>query len=554
MGWRPEYPGEVPTLGFDVLAWIEDNLATPDRAEYEPLHFTREQQQFVINLYALERNTEGRWGRKYRRAVLSRPKGWGKSPVLAAIAIAEALAPVVFDGWDADGRPVGKPWGHVRSPLVQLAAVSEDQTKNAWTPLLEMIRESPYLYDEYPGLEPYETQVNLPKHGPEGRRSPGRIEFVTSAATSREGNRPVFAVLDQTEEWKPSNGGVRLAATMRRNIAKTGGTSIESPNAYEPGAQSVAEDSAEYWRRILDGSARDKGLLYDHREAPPGTDMADRESLLEGLRHVYGDSAEDAGGWVDLERLVADIWDPATDPSDARRFYLNQVTYASDSWIVPHEWSACEADDSSPIRDGDTVVLGFDGSKGRVSGKVADATGLIGCRVKDGRLFEIGVWEQPQGPAGAGWRVPEVEVNQAVENAFRRYNVVGFYADPPKWESWVSQWEAKYGPKLKVKATQTEPIKWWTNRPTAIAKALEQFETAIRAREVSFEPGSFRLTAHMLNARRRPSRSGMGIGKEHPDSARKIDSAMAATLAWDARVEAVSKGLTKPKSNQVKVY
>ncbi len=529
MPWRgPNYPGELPTLGWQVLRWISDNLATPDRSEYEPLRLTREQAQFVLNFYAIDPVT-GR--RRFRRAVYSRPKGSGKSPLLGALACVEALADVVPDGWDAKGEPVGRPWSSVRTPWVQLAAVSEDQTRNAWSPLLEMLREGPVM-DTW-GLEPLETFVNLPK---------GRIEFVTSAATSREGNRPVFAVLDQTEEWKPSNGGVRLAATIRRNLGKTGGTSIESPNAYEPGAGSVAEDSAEFWKRIADGRAKDDGLLYDHREAPPETDMGDRDSLLAGLAFAYGDSAEGAGGWVDLERIVAEVWDPATDPQDARRFYLNQVTHASDSWISQPEWAGC-ADPARVVADRDAITLGFDGSRSRARG-LADATALVGCRVADGHLFELGIWEQPPGPAGEGWQVPTTEVDAAVSMAFERYTVVGFFADPAKWEGYVAQWEAKHHKSLKVKATREHPIEWWMTggRSGLVVRALEQFHSAVIDGELSHD-GSFTLTRHILNARRRPSRSGLQIAKEHPDSPRKIDAAVAAVLAYQARLQALAAGV-----------
>lgn len=54
---------------------------------------------------------------------------------------------------------------------MQLLAVSEDQTKNAWTPLLEMIRQGP-VWDAYPGIDPMDTLVNLPS---------GRIESRTSS-------------------------------------------------------------------------------------------------------------------------------------------------------------------------------------------------------------------------------------------------------------------------------------------------------------------------------------------------------------------------------------
>lgn len=84
MPWRPAYPGEVPTLGFVVLDWMTTYLAAPDRSSYEPFIPTREQAQFILNLYALNHRAVDALGhpvarRQYRRAVLSRPKGWGKA-------------------------------------------------------------------------------------------------------------------------------------------------------------------------------------------------------------------------------------------------------------------------------------------------------------------------------------------------------------------------------------------------------------------------------------------------------------------------------------------
>ena len=530
---RPRRQGEVPTLGFSVIDRMMEVLATPDRPEYEPFVPTKDQARFLLRFYSTD--ATGR-RRRYRRAVYSRPKGGGKSPLLAATACSEALFDVVPDGFDANGMLVGRPWSSLRTPWVQLAAVSEDQTRNAWLPLLEMLREGPAA-DWFPGLEPMETFVNLPR---------GRLEFVTSAAVSREGNRPVFAVFDQTEEWKPGNGGVRLAATIRRNLGKTGGTSVESPNAYEPGAGSVAEDSAEFWKRIREGRVKDDGLLYDHREAPPETDMTDHDSLVAGLVYAYGDSAAVAGGWVDLERIVAEVWDPATDPQDARRFYLNQVTHASDAWLSQPEWAGC-SEATKVVADGDVITLGFDGSRARARG-VTDATALIGCRVSDGHLFELGVWEQPAGAAGDGWQVPATEVEAAVAQAFARYTVVGFFADPSKWEGNVAGWEARWHRQLKVKATRDHPVEWWfSGRVNVVVRALEQFHSAVVDGALTHD-GSFALTRHVLNARRRPGRSGIQIAKEHPDSARKIDAAVAAVLAWQARLAAVAAGVGAQQS------
>ena len=85
-----------------MLDFITEMLAQPDQTEYRPLMLTPEQARFVLNYYRLDPVT-GR--RLYRRAVWSRPKGHGKSPMMGAIGCAEALADVVFDGWDANGLP-----------------------------------------------------------------------------------------------------------------------------------------------------------------------------------------------------------------------------------------------------------------------------------------------------------------------------------------------------------------------------------------------------------------------------------------------------------------
>lgn len=534
-------------MGFQILDWIAEYLIVPDGPlAGEPLLLTEEQALFVLQLYTIDPKFDGnpvrgaalRNGRRVRRAILSRPKGWGKSPLLAALALAEALADVVPDGWDANGEPVGRAWTSLGfKAKVQLVAVSEDQTANTWDPLLDMARGGP-VRDAY-DIDPMQTFVAVPR---------GAIEYVTASGTSREGFRPVFSVLDQTESWTPTNGGLKLAATIRRNLAKVNGCSVESPNAFLPGEDSVAEKSHEAWKLQVEGKLRGAagGILLDHREAPPETDPTDRKSLLAGLKVAYGDSADANGGWVTLDRIVEDYWDPATEPQDARRFYLNQVTHAADSWLSQPEWAGCSRPDVA-VSDRDLITLGFDGSRSRARG-VTDATALIGCRVSDGHIFQIEVWEQPDNlPSGEDWRVPTELVDAKVRETFAKYTVVGMYADPAKWETYVASWEAKFGAALQVKATRANPIEWWMTggRATATVRALEQFHSAVVDREMT-HCGSSTLSRHVLNARRRVTRSGIQIAKEHPDSPRKIDAAVAAVLAWQARLDAVAAGVKPP--------
>ncbi|CAL9592793.1 hypothetical protein SUDANB1_05259 [Streptomyces sp. enrichment culture] len=546
MPWRgPEFEGEFPTLGWYVIDWMMQNLAQPGRDDGEPFVPTSEQAEFLLRYYEVHPVT-GR--RVIHRALLSRPRGWGKSPFVGAIALAEGCADVVADGFDSYGEPVGRPWHSIRTPLVRIAAVTEDQTDNTWIPLREMARGGS-LSTDY-GLEVLDTVIYLPR---------GEISPITSSATSAKGDPACFASLDQTEEWTATNGGVRLAKVMRFNAAKLGGSLIETPNAFTPGTGSVAEQSAADYQAILDGRSRARGILVDHREAPPDTDMTDERSLVAGLRYAYGDSSDHpdgcvlhdppcAPGWSPIERLTSEFWDTSNDPQDLRADFLNQITHASDAWLTEPEVRA-SSDLGRIVQPGERITLGFDGSRKRARG-VTDATALIGCRLSDGHVFTLGVWEQPErmpvGPDGkpVEWQVPVVEVLAAVHDAYATYDVVGMYADPAKWESHVADWEAAYGPRLQVQATRNHPIEWWMTggRSTLIVRALEKFHTALTEGELTHD-GSSALVRHLVNARRRPSRSGLQIGKAHPDSPKKIDAAVAAVLAWQCRLDAIAKGV-----------
>lgn len=575
MPWIPlDEEDTFPTLGWYALDWIAENLTVYDGpALGEPLTFTQEQANFVLRYYEVDPLFEGpatrpgekhiRRGRIVRRALLSRPKGWGKSPLVAAICLLEALGCIVMDGWDSKGQPVGRPWNEMGlKPLVQIVAVSEDQTANTWMPCIDMARNSP-VYDNY-DIEPMETFINVPR---------GRIEAVTSAGLSREGFRPVFTAMDQTESWIQSNGGWKLARTIRRNTMKTGGSTIETPNAFEPGEESIAEQSWNAHQTQLKGKTmrKKRDLLLDHREASPLTDIWDEKSLYAGLVEAYGDSAADNGGWVVIDGVIDEFWDENTDIQEARRYFLNQITHASDSWLSSVELSACV--ELKHVELGTPITLGFDGSQGRAKGK-ADACALVACRLSDGYMWQVGIWEPPNNAKLAReWTAPAFEIDTAVHQMFRDYKVVGFYADPNMWEAHISGWEKLYGKKLKVRGSgeANHPIMAWPRgKSTLVVPHISRLKASIlssglarmqfRAEhgpgadlsgvgEFTYD-GSMELTKHFLNARMRKATTGYLLYKKFPESPDKIDGAYAAVLAWKARLDAVAKGLDKRQHTQ----
>jgi hypothetical protein len=890
-----------------MLDWYTTYLARPETQDYEPLVLTREQAQFVLRFYELNPVTGKRI---VRRGVISRSRGWGKSPITGGIAIGEGMGPVVPDGWDADGKPVGRPLSDFRKPLIEIAAVSEDQVNtNTWSPLLDMITNSPAIFDDYPGLEPMQTFVNLPygriqkrtaealsaKGAPawfvvadqalsldtpiptpsgwtsmgelktgdviygsqgltrvaeakpvmydhdcyrvefsdgtwvtasaghlwqtriaswpakanapkirtteemfkDGRRfripvgparempvaehevppyllglwlgdgtrgkceisvgetdlvetqrilsdlgvetwarryerqdgavpavnltftrgagyqaenrpaaakalaalpcyrvkhipdeflvgsieertqllrglmdsdgsvsKTGSCVFITTSAnlaagmitllrslgqvvgsprwrtdsrytgggkwlihfTPRDGFQPfalprkasrvqghrrgpdwvtiteiepvprvpvrciaveaedhLFAfgvaghLTHNTESWTTSNGGKKLYNTLKNNVNKRGGHMLESPNAFTPGADSVAEDTMTTYQMALAGKSKieDAGVLVDHREAPPDTDLGDIESLMHGLAVAYGDSADiphcvihsppcENPGWVDLEHIAAGIMepDPNMDVQLQRSDWLNQITHATDSWLSQPVWRAC-LDASKVMADRDMITLGFDGSRGKAKGK-PDATALIGCRVNDGHLFEIGVWEagnipshdprrtEPARKPGCNcwkcWEPPIVEIEAELQTAFTKYRVAAFYADPGKdWRSHINAWEATYASKTELRPGAAHPFEWWMTggRSSLVERAILQLEGAIRNKDITHD-GTATLTRHMLNARRRLSHGKLSLAKENDYSPNKIDAAVAAVLAYQARLDALSRVVEEP--------
>ena len=129
MPWRgAEYEGEFPTLGWMVGEWIESHCVIPD-GEFagKPYLLTDEMWVFLAHHYRLNEDAEVGWRAtafRHRRSQLVRPQKWGKSPFTAALICAEAEGPVLFDGWDASGNPVGRQWA---TPIVQITANSEDR-------------------------------------------------------------------------------------------------------------------------------------------------------------------------------------------------------------------------------------------------------------------------------------------------------------------------------------------------------------------------------------------------------------------------------------------
>ena len=113
-------------------------------------------------------------------------------------------------------------------------------------------------------------------------------------------------------------------------------------------------------------------------------------------------------------------------------------------------------------------------------------------------------------------------MEQTVREAFERFNVVGFYADPSAgWAQDVKGWEARYSRRLRAKISASE-------------QGLVTYD------------GDPTMTAHLLNARKSPRQSGYVLVKPADDQEySKIDAAWGAMFAYTAGLDAVGKGAAK---------
>jgi hypothetical protein len=534
----------------------------PGDVQGEPVRHGDEYGGFVMDCYAVD--DEGRL--RYDSAFFSRPKGCDKSGLGARIGLFEAFGPCRFDGWAEGGEVYEDPWGlgfryeyvagepmgrPVRVPYLRIMATEEGQTGNVYDTIYFNLTDEASRLSQIPGVDPGLTKINLPDGG--------EITPSTASSSSKDGGKETWVCFDETHLYNTPELR-RMYATVTRNLRKrkkgAGTWYLETTTMFAPGQDSVAERTYEEAEAIREGKKK-RGrarLLYDHRYGVC-KNLKDEQELRAALIDSYGDAME----WMDLETLVDDFYDLRNDSADGKRYFLNSRTSSSDSWMDPDTWEVCRRPEQ--LQPGDLVTLGFDGSIRD------DATALVACRVLDGHLQLLGVWEKPEGHEGEGWQVDRESVDGAVARAFDRYEVCGFYCDPPHWQDYVDKWTSDFSEGLQISAVQSRPLEWWTNRPTAMERALDRFVEAVDDKALSFA-GTEKadddesewsklgttLTRHVVNAKRRPmGRNHMGIGKEHPKSPKKIDAAMAAVLAYECRADAVAAGITKRKKRSSKL-
>jgi len=492
-------PDRFISLGFVVIDWIEHYLVHgPGDVEGQPIELDDEFAAFIVGAYELD--DQGR--RKKRRAVISRPKGRAKSELAAMLACVEAIGPARFDGWDANGDPVGV---RVKRPEIRCFATELGQAGNTYEAIRYMLDPetgADSLRADYGAIDAGLTRIIVP--------GGGEITPESAADTSKDGGKDTFDVFDETHLWVLPKLH-RLHQTVNRNLLKrraAEGWSMETTTMFAPGENSVAEGTFAYAAAVREGRAKDDLLLFDHREAASKYRVTNRSDRLAGLKDVYGPAA----AWMPLREIAASYDDPQVSDAEWQRYWFNRPVSIQGSWLPQSAWDATA--DRRDIPEHADVVLALDGSFN------GDATAVIAVEVGDKpHVVVAGLWERPEHIPG--WQVPILDVEELIRASCLRWNVLEIACDPFRWAR-----------SMQVLEGDGLPIVEFPQSASRMTPATQRATDLVLNGDMTHDTDPA-LARHVSNAVLKVDARGKRLYKEHKNSGRKIDLAVAMVMGLD---------------------
>ena len=465
---------DAPSDGPKVCRWIERNCVYGEGDQFgEPVRLELFEKLFLIWLF--EKRADGR--HRYRRALLQVPKGNGKTPLSAWIG-AYQLA-------------------NQYSPIIPVAAASYDQAELLFGDMRTAVTESPTLREV---MVAFEGEIQI-------KDGPGRAYKVAAVAGPNDGQRPSTFLADEIHEWTGNKERVHLV--IANGCSKRDGSL--TVNTTTPGCDldTLAGRLHEYGLKVNGGEVEDDEFLFCWRGCPADRyDLRDGEQLLRAIR--------DANPAADLFLNVHDVAARyhQIPENEFLRYHLAVWTTSAQAWLPQGAWDACAATDVV-IADGDDVVLGFDGSFNN------DSTALVVVSCAEvPHVDVVRCWERPP-TAGQDWAVPIDDVEEEIRRACRRWNVREVVCDPFRWARTI-----------QLLADERLPMVEYPNSPSRMTPATQRFYEAVMNKSLTHS-GDPQLARHIGNAVLKVDSRGQRITKESKNSARKIDLAVAAVMAFD---------------------
>lgn len=333
---------------------------------------------------------------------------------------------------------------------------------------------------------------------------------LSSEAFTKEGLSPTLVMFDEVhvqpndELWNVMTLGSGARVEPLVIGITTAGSRTDSF-----GKDSLCYRLYQHGQRVATGEVDDPSFFFAWWEPKQGAD-ADHRSP-----DVWAEGNPGFGDIVSREDFESTV--VKTPESEFRTKRTNVWVTATESAFPFGAWDACKIDREIPA-DGETVVLGFDGSY------AGDSTGLVGC-TQDGFLFVIDAWEKPAGDDQ--WRVDIATVEKATLDACRRWHVLEVACDPYRWQKSMQALQAEGLPMLE----------WPTGSLARMVPAWQRFYDAVMEKRVSHN-GDPRLARHIENMVLKSDARGVRPTKESKMSGRKIDLGICAIVAYDRATQA----------------
>lgn len=418
----------------------------------------------------LMRSRRGR--RVHRRALVGMPRKNGKSLLGAGL----ALYALVGDGEEG--------------AEVYSCAGDRSQARIVFGEAKRMVELDPMLSKV---VKPYRDSLEVPSTG-------SRYRVLSAEAYSKEGLSPSFVVFDEVHVQP--NDDLWTVMTLGMGTREQPMILGITTAGYDP--MSLCGRLYEHGRRVQAGEVDDPSFFFRWWEpSDPQADWKDPRVWREANPGI-------PSGFLD-EDIVADALNMPGGESAFRRYHLNQWTATATAWLPAGVWAAA-ADPARLIVAGEPVVLAVDGSWSN------DSTALVACTAD--HVSVVKAWERPAGHQQ--WRVPMLDVEDAIRDAARLYRPTEIVCDPYWFQRSFHVLEAEGLPMVEFP----------TNALGRMVPATKKFEDDLLEGRLSHD-GHPALARHMGNAVVKDDRYGRRITKEAPNSPRKIDLAVAAVIGHD---------------------
>ncbi len=275
------------------------------------------------------------------------------------------------------------------------------------------------------------------------------------------------------------------------------------------GKDTIAYESYQYGQKIVRGEVKDPTFFMAWWEAPQEADHR-LEETWKVANPGYGDICAAS----DFESAVL-----RTPESEFRTKRCNQWVSSQSAWLPAGAWDKLGAE--VEIQTDEDYVLGFDGSY------ASDSTALVVCTIPQGQELPkvklVRTWEKNFGVDDDSWRVPMDEVKQTIIDYVQEYPRVREIAcDPYRWAAMMQELDEMGLPIVEYK----------TNLLNLMIPATQKvFDAVVEAKLV--HDGNPALSRHIENCVIKTDHRGQRVTKEHSNSKKKIDNAIAFIIAYD---------------------